>query len=168
MDASIPARGVERLRLSFIGTTVRRGFEAKLPSARGCGNELSKTLRVSLHPARGLQKRVPLKLYVPNTIHAYDCCHVTASEARVVLKSPWVKPAAACGMRGQSRMKVRAVALCHRANGVAKQLLENAKRSPWDTARGVQLWPQDPSCRRPAQGHTIAKAKLLLPRGVFS
>ena len=48
-----------------------------------------------LHPARGMQKRVPLKLYAPNTIHAFECCHVSAEEARVVLKYPRVKPAAA-------------------------------------------------------------------------
>ena len=66
---------------------------------------------------RGMQSEVPPKKYAPNTIHAFDCCHVSAEEARVVLKYPWVKPAAACGIQKQSRIQERAVRLCHMAKG---------------------------------------------------
>ena len=79
------------LRISSIERPDSRGFEAKRPSARG------------------MRKRVPLKSYAPNTIHAFDCCHVYAEKAKIVLKSPRVNPAAACGMQEQSRIRVRAV-----------------------------------------------------------
>ena len=87
---------------------------------------------------RGMWKQVSLKSYAPNTIHAYDRCHVLAEKAKTVLKYPWVKPAAACGIQKQSRIQERAVRLCHMANGTRT-------RGPF----GLR-W--DPSCRPPRAG----------------
>ena len=48
---------------------------------------------------RGMWKQVSLKSYAPNTIHAFEHCHVLAAETKIVLKYPRVKPAAAWDAR---------------------------------------------------------------------
>ena len=104
---------------------------------------MTEGVRDALRPARGMWKQVSLKSYAPNTIRAFDCCHVSAEEARVVLKSPWVKPAAAWDARTEQD------------TGACCQVMPYGQGDPHEGTFGLRWYPR---AARPAQGHKFAKA----------